>query len=128
MGDNPEHVDPKSEDKSARLLLVRTLIHAADISNSVLPTKLARAWAYRVVLEFHNQAALEKERNLPFQPFMEPHPDNVLAFASLQIGFVQFVVQPFWKPLTDVFPTLKHRLEQLDENVEYWKAVKAEEE
>jgi len=123
-----EGEDMKKQRADTKLLLVRSLIHAADISNSVLPIKLARAWAYRVVLEFHNQANLEKQKAVPFQPFMEPHPDNVLALASLQIGFVQFVVQPFWKPLTGVFPPLKPRLKQLEENVDYWKEIKESEE
>mmetsp|Transcript_9779 Transcript_9779/g.23320 ORF Transcript_9779/g.23320 Transcript_9779/m.23320 type:complete len:462 (-) Transcript_9779:166-1551(-) len=111
------------EDKSKDLVL-RVIVHAADLSNPVLPTERARDWAYRAVLEFHNQAELEKKEGLPFAPFMEPHPDNVLELAKLQIGFVSFVVKPYWLALTQILPRLQHRVDQLEENLVYWNKTK----
>merc|ERR1712224_557364 len=51
-------------------LVQRTLVHAADLSNPVLPTEQCRAWAYRVASEFHTQAENEKSKGLAFAPFM----------------------------------------------------------
>ena len=41
-------------------------MHTADISNCCLPWDLSYAWAYRVVMEFHNQANVEKSLKLPY--------------------------------------------------------------
>lgn len=114
----------EKECEDVQNLLLKAMVHAADISNSVLREDLAHGWAYRVVLEFHNQAKREKELGLPFAPFMEPHPDNKVALASLQIGFSQFIVSPFWTPLSVVMPGLKPRIDQLQSNAKYWAAVK----
>jgi hypothetical protein len=110
----------EKEQEDVQNLLLKAMVHAADISNSVLREDLAHGWAYRVVLEFHNQAKKEQELGLPFAPFMEPHPDNKVALASLQIGFSQFIVSPFWTPLSVVMPGLKPRIDQLQSNAKYW--------
>mmetsp|Transcript_50491 Transcript_50491/g.133011 ORF Transcript_50491/g.133011 Transcript_50491/m.133011 type:complete len:457 (+) Transcript_50491:44-1414(+) len=114
---NPE--DEKSFD-----LVQRVLVHAADLSNPVLPTHRARDWAYRAVLEFHTQAELEKSEGLPFAPFMEPHPDNTLELAKLQTGFISFVVKPYWTAVAELLPRLRHRVDQLEVNLQYWNDCK----
>mmetsp|Transcript_15805 Transcript_15805/g.35148 ORF Transcript_15805/g.35148 Transcript_15805/m.35148 type:complete len:187 (+) Transcript_15805:845-1405(+) len=110
---NPE--DEKSFD-----FVQRVLVHAADLSNPVLPTHRARDWAYRAVLEFHTQAEQEKSEGLPFAPFMEPHPDNTLELAKLQTGFISFVVKPYWTAVAELLPRLQHRVDQLEVNLQYW--------
>ncbi len=129
-------------------LILSSTVHAADLSNPVLPTKIYWCWAYRVVLEFHKQANEEKRLGLPYAPFMEPHPDNEMELAKLQIGFIQFVVEPFWGTFGALFPRLYNfhyskvhilristdaifvlrydRVEMLKLNLEIWKTKKAE--
>jgi len=123
LGQSQEPPDDKAKD-----LVLRCLVHAGDLSNPVLPTELYCQWAYRVVLEFHHQAEMEKKRGVPFQPFMEHHPDNTLELAKLQCGFVSFVVQPFWNAMVGVLPHVQTRVDQLGVNLKYWQAIKAEEE
>lgn len=75
--------------------------------------------------EFHNQASKEKAENLPFQAFMEPHPSNTVELAKLQIGFINFVVDPFWVVLNKVFKDgIADRVEQLKKNKEFWENEK----
>jgi hypothetical protein len=112
--------------EETRNLFFKAMVHASDISNSVLNEGLAHQWAYLVVTEFHNQAALEKEMGLAFAPFMEPPPSNKVALASLQIGFGQFIVAPFWTPLAKLLTPLQPRVDQLNKNSEYWKKFKAD--
>jgi hypothetical protein len=121
-----EREDQQKARDDTKALMTRCLIHAADISNSVLKPELAHPWAYLVVQEFHNQANREKELGLPFAPHMEASPDDLKALASLQLGFGQFIVSPFWTPLAKCLPELQPRVDQLNANTEYWKARKAE--
>ena len=50
--------------------------------------------------------------------------------AKLNLGFINYVVEPLWKSLADFFPELKVCTDNLAENKEAWQAVikKAEEE
>lgn len=112
-------------DKASRELIQIVLVHGGDLSNPVIPTKLYQDWAYRVSLEFYNQAQAEQAAGLPFAPYMQYHPDNRLELAKLQIGFISFVVRPFWETLNDIFDgSLNDRMEQLEVNLEYWKNEK----
>merc|ERR1712112_311649 len=99
------------ENKQYRELIQRCLVHAADLSNPILTTKLCIAWAKRVVVEFYQQAETEKRENLPFAPFMQHHPDNTKELAGLQIGFINFVVKPFWSGWLQIFPAIQLQYE-----------------
>ena len=119
-------IDGIETSDETKVLLTKCIIHAADISNSLLKPDLAHPWAYLVVQEFHNQANREKELGLPFAPHMEASPDDLKALASLQIGFGQFIVAPFWTPLAKCLPNLQSRVDQLNENTKYWQMNKEE--
>lgn len=120
--------DGKFEEvKGSRELVQKAAVHAADISNPLLTRELYQKWTYVCVLEFYEQAEKEKSMSLPFAPHMEHHPDKTLELAKLQIGFISFVVQPFWKSVSNLAPSsLGPRVEQLASNLEYWKEVKQE--
>eukprot|EP00397_Hematodinium_sp_SG-2012_P038184 GEMP01041500.1.p1 GENE.GEMP01041500.1~~GEMP01041500.1.p1 ORF type:complete len:498 (+),score=116.07 GEMP01041500.1:132-1625(+) len=123
-------IEPDPTDAAHRILYHNCLVHAGDLSNPVLPTDLCKQWARTVVLEFHMQAEREKREGLPFSPFMEHHPDNQLEFARLQVGFCTFVVKPFWTVLVKFYQNedTTSRTSQLDKNMEFWCALKNEEE
>jgi len=113
-----------SENPEYRELIQKCVVHAADLSNPVLPTKLCEEWAYRVVVEFYQQAQAEKEEGLPFAPFMENHPDNAKELANLQIGFINFIVKPFWSSWPRIFSDLLPQYDQLTENLNHWTEIK----
>ncbi|KAF4654462.1 hypothetical protein FOL47_009969 [Perkinsus chesapeaki] len=109
----------------SRLLVHRCIVHAADISNPLLPTTVYEAWAYRVSTEFHLQAEREKYEGLPTTPFMESSPDDRAEFAKLQLGFMNFVVAPLWNAMFDMWPSLENRRHQLETNVEHFKKMQS---
>ncbi|GBG27136.1 cAMP-specific 3',5'-cyclic phosphodiesterase [Hondaea fermentalgiana] len=99
-----------------RLLLVETVIHAADLSNPVLRFDLYQGWTDLVVQEFYNQSLQEKALGLPSQPHMCSPPDDIVAKGKLQISFVDFIVGPLWAVIQDIFPQLVDRYETLESN------------
>merc|ERR1719235_3155446 len=109
----PDEHGSFDEIKGSRELIQKTIVHAADISNPLLAREIYQKWTHRCVLEFYEQAEKEKSMDLPFAPHMEHHPDKTLELAKLQIGFISFVVQPFWKSVSNLAPAaLGPRVEQ----------------
>lgn len=54
-----------------RLLLLCAILHAADVSNPVLPQEISRGWSDRVVIEFNRQVAREQAMDLPVSVYMD---------------------------------------------------------
>ncbi|EER10832.1 3',5'-cyclic-nucleotide phosphodiesterase, putative [Perkinsus marinus ATCC 50983] len=112
------------ESPENRILVHKCVVHAADISNPVLPTDLYKNWSYRVMKEFHHQAEAEKLQGLSFAPFMEHHPDDELEFAKLQLGFITFVAAPLWNAMAAIWEDLGPRRDQMIRNEAYFKELK----
>eukprot|EP00921_Rhytidocystis_pertsovi_P016116 GHVQ01025448.1.p1 GENE.GHVQ01025448.1~~GHVQ01025448.1.p1 ORF type:complete len:613 (-),score=51.49 GHVQ01025448.1:236-2074(-) len=112
---------PRSpKEPTNRSIIHRAIIHAGDLSNTVIPTPIYEMWAERVATEFRNQVFLEKAEGLPVAPNMVVSPDDKKQLAQLQIGFINFVVKPFWNPLADLLPTLLPQAQQLKANAAYF--------
>ena len=108
---------PRSEASlaSERVALGELILHAADLSGQVLSWPLASEWSDRIVREFQAQAHLEAGCGL----VCTPHMANLVspeAIANLQIGFLEYVLAPLWRPLADTFPGLADRVEMLESN------------
>lgn len=104
-----------------RLLLVRIVLHAADISNPVLPREQMRPWADLVMQEFNQQADLERENGLPVSTFMIRHTDAERS--QLQMDFLDYVVVPLFRKLADVLSGLDPCLEAAADNRKYWQQI-----
>jgi hypothetical protein len=89
-----------------RLLVVGTMVHSADLSAQTLPTAVAKIWEERISLEFDAQAKDEAARGLPVMPFMQNLSDG-LHRAKLQVSFIGFVLEPWWKNIVRLFPGVK---------------------
>jgi hypothetical protein len=116
MGENTEYVFD-DDDTVAKELMCKGIVHAADLANACQPFDQALPWAQRVVLEFHNQAQSERDMGLTPAPFMDTSPDDLDAVYKLQCGFIRFIVEPYWEPLTKLFPTLQQHTAVLKENL-----------
>jgi hypothetical protein len=86
-----------------------------------------------VASEFKAQTDDEKARGLDVTPFMDiigPIAASNKNVAKLNLGFINYVVEPLWNSLADFFPELKVCTDNLKENKDVWQAVitKAEEE
>ena len=106
--------------------LVELLVHAADLSNPVLPAFSAvQTWALKVCDEFMAQAATERAAGLPCAPHMEGL-TSLPAIAKLQLGFIDYVCSPLWLALTSpesLMPELAEAAHNMARNRGAWKAI-----
>lgn len=111
------NTDPFSNSMEDRLILLKTVVHAADISGQVLPKKLALKWGNLVAKEFAYQSMVEKSENLP-ETFKAL--DNPLIMVEGQLVFSRQIVLPLWELMPKVFPTTNICVERLEENISHY--------
>jgi len=88
-------------DPATRLLLQETFLHAADLSNPVKPPHAYENWVERVTDEFFAQGDLEKSLGLLASPMCDRETTNI---PTMQIGFIDFIITPFYSSLFKLFP------------------------
>ena len=111
--------------ETGRKTIYCAIVHAADLSNSVMPTAASYDWAYRVVEEMHAQGKLEAAAQVAVTPFMKHPPSDTAEFVNLQLSFIAFIVSPLWKAMAALWPTqLADRLKQLETNTQFWEQLK----
>lgn len=105
--------------------LISTIIHAADLSNPVIPIfDVCKEWAVRICTEFVNQFNLEKENDLPISYHMEINVKSDSAVAKFQLSFIDYVIRPLWNPLASkVYPLANELLDYLNNNYKNWKEL-----
>jgi len=101
------------------LLLLETVLHAADISNPLKPQNIMLAWTRRVLDEFWNQGDEEKSRALPISPLCDREAGRN-SVPKGQLGFINFVIAPFFAPIVDLIPQAVLATNQLNQNKLYW--------
>ena len=100
------------------------LIHACDISNPTKPFNIYTFWADKVVTEFFRQGDKEKELGLK----VSMNCDRLtVSKAQSQIGFMNFIVLPFFNSLTEIFPELIFLSDNVKNNIEVFKKIKEKE-
>eukprot|EP01029_Cantina_marsupialis_P010294 TRINITY_DN2343_c0_g1_i1.p1 TRINITY_DN2343_c0_g1~~TRINITY_DN2343_c0_g1_i1.p1 ORF type:complete len:1150 (+),score=214.32 TRINITY_DN2343_c0_g1_i1:145-3594(+) len=109
-----------SDSDTDRRLFVKVLLHAADLSNPVLPEfGVVKKWAEKVKDEFTEQVLKEKELSLP----VSAHMDNLEGegLPKLQIGFISYVIGPLWNALGEAFPDVfGPYVENMQKNQKEW--------
>lgn len=100
-----------------RLFLGAIILHAADISNPARTPDIAKAWAARVLQEFFSQGDLEKLQGHSISPMCDR---NTTSLHQTQKNFIEFVVRPLYKAMSDTFPELQCMHAQALKTMEYW--------
>eukprot|EP00927_Polykrikos_kofoidii_P074272 TRINITY_DN7025_c0_g1_i1.p1 TRINITY_DN7025_c0_g1~~TRINITY_DN7025_c0_g1_i1.p1 ORF type:complete len:501 (-),score=80.44 TRINITY_DN7025_c0_g1_i1:70-1572(-) len=111
-----------------KLFLLRTVLHASDISNPCRPRAIMLAWTQKVCQEFWAQGDVEKTQGLPISPMCDRNGNvgGMNTIAAGQLGFTRFIVKPFFWPLAALMPELKGPCESIVENTEFWTAKQEE--
>merc|ERR1712146_847501 len=98
---------------SQSILLVESIVHAADIGNPYMVPEMSQKWSGLLAEEFACQADDERELGIPVTVFMDGLRDRRKA-AKATAGFMDFVAMPLMNPLFKCFPGLsegKHNFE-----------------
>ena len=99
------------------------IVHACDISNPTKPFHLYTFWAEKVVAEFFRQGDKEKELGLK----VSVNCDRLTtSLPQSQIGFMNFIVGPFFISFVDIFPELSFLTDNVKDNTERYKKMKEE--
>jgi cAMP-specific phosphodiesterase 4 len=108
---------PDRDKPADKELILKSILHACDISNPTKGIEVTVEWTSYVMAEFFQQGDREKQRGLPISMFMDRTTTNI---ATCQVGFIDALVLPLFKGLQIVFPTLHTALTNLKENREFW--------
>eukprot|EP00451_Oxyrrhis_marina_P014111 CAMPEP_0204308784 /NCGR_PEP_ID=MMETSP0469-20131031/714_1 /ASSEMBLY_ACC=CAM_ASM_000384 /TAXON_ID=2969 /ORGANISM="Oxyrrhis marina" /LENGTH=713 /DNA_ID=CAMNT_0051288315 /DNA_START=43 /DNA_END=2184 /DNA_ORIENTATION=+ len=103
-----------AEDK---LLMMKLVLHACDISNAAKPLPLCAEWVCRVMTEFFLQGDKEKELDLPVSQLMDRRSTNI---AKAQIGFIDILVMPMFVEICRVLPPVAELTDNLAKNKAFW--------
>jgi hypothetical protein len=99
--------------------LLETVLHASDISNPSKPRASMLAWTKLVNLEFWEQGDTERRLGLDISPLC----DRSAGMASLpqgQIGFISFVVLPFFTAIARLIPDCQEAVDGLKASKAFW--------
>lgn len=104
---------------SDKILIMKNLIHCADLSNPTKPLALYQTWVDKIMEEFFRQGDLERSKGLDISPMCDRLTATV---AKSQVGFIDFIVHPLWETWGElVFPDCQPMLDRLAENREWYK-------
>jgi len=110
--------DLSASNPSDRLLAMKIALKCADISHTAKARELHLVWTKNISEEFFLQGDLEKKFQLPPSPFMDRATTNM---AKSQTGFINFLVLPLYQAFVEQFPETNICLDQLEQNLKYWK-------
>jgi hypothetical protein len=103
-----------------RLVLLKVMLHVADISNPCKLWAVGKVWSDRVLDEFFAQGDAEKALGLPRTPNMDR---DTTKQAELSVNFVDFIVGPFFMALTELLPRMHECCALLQANRAAWTAL-----
>lgn len=103
---------------SQKLCVMRTLVHAADISNPTKQWAVASRWSEAIVEEFYAQGEKEAENGLPISPGFDRR-KHLPGKGAL--SFADFVVIPLFEDLKRILPMASQCLVNVRANRVKWK-------
>ena len=115
--------DPKKyikwDDNNHVELIMQMILKLGDVSHPARKFDTHYKWSQRCVEEFYTQGDKEKESNMTPLGFMDRSKDYL---PRSQVGFLQFVALPLYKPMADFCPdVVKPMIENIENNIINWK-------
>mmetsp|Transcript_148436 Transcript_148436/g.476720 ORF Transcript_148436/g.476720 Transcript_148436/m.476720 type:complete len:546 (-) Transcript_148436:45-1682(-) len=110
-----------------KLVLEQHILHMADVAHALRPAAQHRAWSDAVRMEFFAQG--DEEKSMGHQPGPLFDRSKSPTLPKGQMGFLNFVVAPTWKPLEQILgPASKALDAHLWENMAMWEEMAKKEE
>ena len=102
-------------------LLLGIAVKFADLGHALKPFHLHKAWTVRVTSEFWALGDREKALGVPVSPLCDRQAEGSgRAIAKSQIGFFNFVCQPFYAAIADLVDPNMVPYKQLLTNASEW--------
>ena len=116
---NFKQLEIDQESQSDRVLCLIMILKFSDISNTAKSFEISRAWSSKVLAEFYFQGTAEKWKiGKVSNPLHERQSAEQVCMS--QVHFIENVVQPFAKALTDKWPLFSELCDQLQRNKIKW--------
>jgi len=103
-----------------KLLTMECILHSADVSNPCRTWECSQAWAWCVLEEFFAQGDQEKMLGVPVQ-FLNDR--DKLNKPNSQIGFLEFMIAPFFAAQVRLWPALCEFGDNLSGNIANWEQM-----
>merc|ERR1719375_961765 len=103
-----------------KMLIMDNILHSADVSNPCRGWEVSHAWAMCVLEEFFSQGDQEKMLGVPVQ-FLNDR--DKLNRPNSQIGFLEFMIAPFFAAQIRIFHTLHLYSDHLSHNIGRWEEL-----
>eukprot|EP00747_Dinoflagellata_sp_TGD_P108589 gnl/TRDRNA2_/TRDRNA2_170462_c1_seq3.p1 gnl/TRDRNA2_/TRDRNA2_170462_c1~~gnl/TRDRNA2_/TRDRNA2_170462_c1_seq3.p1 ORF type:complete len:707 (-),score=157.45 gnl/TRDRNA2_/TRDRNA2_170462_c1_seq3:439-2373(-) len=100
-----------------KVLLMDCILHSADVSNPCRAWPVTEAWAVCCLEEFFAQGDQEKVLGIPVQ-FLNDR--DKLNRPNSQIGFIEFMIAPFFAAQIRLWPSMHELGDNLGNNIEKW--------
>ncbi|CAE6929410.1 PDE9A [Symbiodinium sp. CCMP2592] len=107
-----------------KMLVMESLLHAADVSNPAREWNVTQAWADKCLEEFFAQGDQERSRGIPVQ-FLNDR--QKLNRPHSQIGFIEFMISPLFAAQIWLWPNLFEYGSCLSLNIGMWQELWEEE-
>jgi len=108
---------PQKDKPADKILLLKNILHACDISNPTKDVQLAVDWTVQVLEEFFWQGDREKSHGIPVSMFMDRMTTNV---GTCQVGFIDALVAPLYGSLELLLPNLRDAMNNLHKTRAFW--------
>jgi len=104
--------------------ITSTILHFADLSNSIKNFETSFEWVKRISLEFYQQTLKEELEGLPSLSFMKVQ--DHLSMCMNEISFITNISIPMWKLLKSKFEHLGFLLDKCQSTLEKWKEIESQ--
>ncbi|CCI40817.1 unnamed protein product [Albugo candida] len=108
---------PQGNSLDDRLFLIKTIVHASDLSGQIYTKPVALKWSNLIAKEFANQALMETAENMPVSYI---HLDDPMEMVEGQLFFLQKLVSPLWLLMQQIFPELEVCNMNLSQNLSHY--------
>ena len=104
-----------------QIFIMNSLLHCADLSNSIKDFEISFEWSKRISLEFYEQTIKEELEGLPSLSFMKVH-DN-LTMCLNEIAFITNISIPMWELVKTKIPKLQILFIRCENTLKKWKEI-----
>jgi cAMP-specific phosphodiesterase 4 len=103
-----------------KILVMNNLLHSADVSNPCRTWEVTHPWAMKVLEEFFSQGDQEKNLGVPVG-FLNDR--DKLNRPNSQIGFLEFMIVPYFASQIRLWPTMSELGRNLGSNMQRWEEM-----